>query len=81
MTDKLKERFAKEDAKETSKKIAKGIAIGLSAYTLYKIGYFAGTVNTCKDIAIGLNECFKVNPDLEGMLEEAVKIASERMES
>ena len=78
MMDKLKERFAKEDAKETSKKIAKGIAIGLSAYTLYKIGYFAGTVNTCKYIAIGLNECFKVNPDLEGMLEEAVKIIDEK---
>lgn len=78
MMDKLKERFAKEDAKETSRKIAKGIAIGLAAYALYKIGYFAGTVNTCEYVAIGLNECFKVNPDLEGMLEEAVKIIDEK---
>ena len=78
MMNKLKEQFVKEDVKETSKKIAKGIAIGLAAYALYKIGYFAGTVNARECIANGLNECFKVNPDLEGMLEEAVKIIDEK---
>lgn len=79
--NKLKVKINEETVKHFGKGFLKGCAVGLTACGIYIFGYLTGAGAMLSSFGQALNCCYEVNPDLKDMINEAAKIASERIES
>ena len=62
----------KEKIKDFVKEHKKAIAVAASIGVAYAVGYKAGDNIGRYRVELGLQKCFKVNPELEPMMWEAI---------
>lgn len=59
-------------SKEKRKNILVAIGAGLVSAGLVVLGYKAGTQDACNRISLGMSEVFKVKPELEQQMWDAI---------
>lgn len=79
--NKPKVKIDEETAKSFGRGFLKGCTVGLTIGGIYVIGYLMGAGAMFASFNQALNRCCEINPDLKDMVNEAAKIASERMKS